>query len=96
VDGTGKYTFVDHHFNYVTSLKSSNRKGDKNLAYVCVVEDNHLNLTPLGKFVMPPPLFEKQVALENFPVHVDMHGHLVAALCCDSTLVLVDCMDHES
>ena len=59
VDGNGKYTLIDHHFNYVTSLKSHNKKSEKNLAYVCVVEDSHLNLTPLGKFVMPPPLFEK-------------------------------------
>jgi hypothetical protein len=87
---------IDHHFNYVTSLKSHNKKGEKNLAYVCVVEDNHLNLTPLGKFVMPPPLFEKQVSLENFPVHVDMHGHLIAALCSDNKLILVDCMAHET
>ena len=34
-------------------------KSEKNLAYVCVVDNFNLNLTPLGRFVMPPPMFEK-------------------------------------
>ena len=25
-----------------------------------------------------------------------MHGHIIAALCCDGKLVLVDCMAHET
>ena len=84
---------TEFHFNYITSLKSFNQKGEKNLAYVCVVEDNHLNLTPLGKVVMPPPLFEKQIQLESFPVHVDMFGHDLAAMTQEGKVILTNCND---
>jgi len=61
-----------------------------------VVVDRHLNLTPLGKFVMPPPLFERQIVLDSYPAHVDMHGHILAALCLDGTLVVVDVLNLEA
>ena len=44
---------------------------------------------------MPPPMFEKQIKLDSFPLFVDMFGHKVAALCADGTMVLADCMSHE-
>ena len=58
-DGNGKFHFIEFHFAYKTSLKSFNHKHEKNLAYVCFVDNNNLNLTPLGRYVKPPPLFEK-------------------------------------
>ena len=54
-----------------------------------------LNLTPLGKFVMPPPLFERQILLDAYPAHLDMHGHLLAALCLDGSLVIADVLALE-
>lgn len=93
--GNGEICHTDLHFNCVTSLKSFNHKHEKNLAYVCVVDDKYLNLTPLGRVLMPPPLFEKQVKCETFPVHVDMYGHSIAALCSDNRLLLTDCINHE-
>jgi hypothetical protein len=57
--GNGDFTFTEFDFRYKTSIKSFNHKSFKNLAYVCVVDNNNLNLTPLGRFVMPPPMFEK-------------------------------------
>ena len=94
VDGTGKFSFIEFDFKYKSSLKSFNHHGEKNLAYVCVVDNFNLNLTPLGRFVMPPPMFEKQISLGVFPLHLDMFGHQIAALCSDGNLVLADCMDH--
>jgi len=96
IDGTGRAEFVEFHFKYQTSLRSFNRKNFKNLAYVCVADDCNLNLTPLGRFVMPPPMFEKQVKLPHFPAHLDMFGHRIVALLTDGQLVVVDCMDHEN
>jgi hypothetical protein len=58
-NGVGEFGFIDFNFIYTTSLKSFNHKHERNLAYVCVVDNQNLNLTPLGRFVMPPPLFEK-------------------------------------
>ena len=59
------------------------------------MDNCNLNLTPLGRFVMPPPMFEKQIKLESFPLFVDMFGHQIAALCADGTLILADCMSHD-
>jgi hypothetical protein len=86
---------TEFHFVYDSSLKSFNKKEEKNLAYVCRVDDRNLNLTPLGKFVMPPPMFEKQVTLDGFPVHLDMFGHQVVAMTESGEIALFDCMDHE-
>jgi len=85
---------IDFHFSYKTSLKSFNHKNEKNLAYVCVVDNQCLNLTPLGRFVMPPPMFEKQIQLASFPLFVDLHGHHIAALCSSGDLIISNCMDH--
>ena len=91
----GTFSFTEFDFCYKTSLKSFNHKSFKNLAYVCVVVDQNLNLTPLGRFLMPPPMFEKQIKLESFPLFVDMYGQQVAALCADGKLVTADCMSHQ-
>lgn len=95
-DGKGNFTFVDFSFSYTTSVQSFNHKEEKNLAYVCVVDNNNLNLTPLGRFVMPPPMFEKQIKLSSFPLKVDMYGHWLAAVCADGSILVANCMDHQN
>ena len=42
---------------------------------MAVVDGVSINLTPLGKFVMPPPMFEKQVTLPFVPKIVNLNGH---------------------
>ena len=39
VDGSGEFCFIDYHFAYKSSLKSFNHKDEKNLAYVCAVDN---------------------------------------------------------
>lgn len=94
--GSGMITYIDFHFLYDTSLKSFNQKNEKNLAYTCFITNNILNLTPLGRFLMPPPMSEKQVKLDGVPVHLDMHGHLISAMLETGEVALVDCINHES
>mmetsp|Transcript_12010 Transcript_12010/g.20269 ORF Transcript_12010/g.20269 Transcript_12010/m.20269 type:complete len:207 (-) Transcript_12010:2707-3327(-) len=96
VEGTGRFEFITFDFKYHSSLRSFNHKEQKNLAYVAFVVNRTLNLTPLRRFVMPPPLSEKQIQLDSFPVHLDMFGHDIAAICSDGTLVLSNCMAHET
>lgn len=57
--------------------------------------NNRLNLTPLGRLLMPPPMSEKQVELDSFPKLIDMFGHTIAAICSNGQLFITDCMDHE-
>ena len=73
-------------------MKSKNHKGDKNLAYVCFIDNLNLNLTPLGRQLMPPPMCEKSIIAESFPIHVDMFGHQLVALCEDGQLLVCDCV----
>lgn len=75
VDGKARFVFVEYNFNQTTSMMSFNHQSEKNLAYVCVVDNFNLNLTPFARFLMPPPMFEKQINLNVFPLHVDMFGH---------------------
>ena len=46
-----------------------------NHGYVAVVDGAAINLTPLGKFVMPPPMYEKQVVLPFTPNSINLSGH---------------------
>lgn len=60
---------------------------------MAVVDFNQINLSPLGKFVIPPPMSEKQVLLKTSePVScVAMHGHTLVALnASQSTLLIID------
>ena len=59
LDGKGKFSFVEFNFNQATSLMSFNHQAEENLAYVCVVDNFNLNLTPLARQLMPPPMFLK-------------------------------------
>jgi hypothetical protein len=75
-------------------MLSFNHKSENNLAYTCFVTGNILNITPLGRFLMPPPMAEKQIKLSGFPVLMSMHGHLISAMLETGEVVLVDCMNH--
>ena len=47
-----------------------------------MVDGPAINLTPLGKFVMPPPMFEKQVVgLPSVPSCLSLYGDLGVAYC---------------
>lgn len=95
VNGVGEVNFIDFHFDYTTSVKSFNHKAHKNLSYTCFVTDRTLNLTPLGRLLMPPPMSEKQIELDSFPKLIDMFGHTIATLCSNGDLYMTDCIEHE-
>ena len=42
---------------------------------------------------MPPPMFEKQIKLSFFPLHVDMFGHQIAFLTSDGSIGITNCLD---
>jgi IKI3 family len=44
---------------YHTSSGNFNHFEHPDLSYTAVIDYAHINLTPLGKFVMPPPMSEK-------------------------------------
>lgn len=60
-------------------MSSCNKGADVN-GYTVVVDGPLLNLTPLGKQLMPPPMFEKQVTLLAQPVCVSMYNSHTAVL----------------
>jgi len=95
VNGVGQFTFIDFHFDYTTSVKSFNHRTFKNLTYSCFVTNNRLNLTPLGRLLMPPPMSEKQVTLDSFPKLIDMFGHTIAAVCSNGELFVTDSLNTE-
>jgi hypothetical protein len=80
IDGKGNYTFIDFYFDYTTSMKSFNHKNQKNLSYSCFTTNCTLNITPLSRFLIPPPMSEKKIILKQFPMLIDMFGHLIATL----------------
>ena len=53
---------------------ASCNKGDDQYGYQAVVDGLNLNLTPLGKQLMPPPMCEKFVTLKQHPVCLSMYG----------------------
>ena len=55
----GRFDFIEFTLNYHTSSSNFNHAQIKDLSYTAVVDFNNINLTPLGKLVMPPPMFEK-------------------------------------
>jgi hypothetical protein len=50
---------VEFNLTYTTSSGNFNHAGHEDLSYAAVVDNAHINLTPLGKFLMPPPMSEK-------------------------------------
>jgi hypothetical protein len=75
----GKVEFIEYTSTYNSSNSTFNHRDLPELAYTAVVDGNTINLTPLGKFLMPPPMFEKQVILPAFANCLSMYGHQVLA-----------------
>ena len=55
----GKIEFIEFSFSYHSSMTNFNHANKEHSGYVAVIDGPAINLTPLGKFVMPPPMFEK-------------------------------------
>lgn len=68
----GSLEVTEFNFTYHSSMSNFNHSGEQESAYTAVVDGTNINLTPLGKFVMPPPLFEKQVSLPSFATCLSM------------------------
>lgn len=86
--GSGDVCFLDLTFDYTSSVKSCNLRGERNLGYACFVAGNHLSLTPLSKLLIPPPLSHRQIDdLKSFPSHIDMFGHALLCLMNDGSLM---------
>lgn len=76
---SGQVRFIEFNFTYNTSMTNCNHKNREDFAYVAVVDGLDINITPLGKFVMPPPMFEKQIKLTSFPTCLSLFGNSVVA-----------------
>ena len=78
----GRFDFIEYHLTYCTSGQYHNHREIPDLSYTAVVDNHVLNLTPLGKLLMPPPMSEKQVPLasEEPPTCLTMHGHTLVAV----------------
>jgi len=81
LNAKGGFTLTEFKFEYVTSTSNANRveKASEDHAYVAVVDGPAINLTPMGKFVMPPPMYDKQVSLPFVPQAVCLFGHFGVA-----------------
>ena len=72
----GTIEFVEYNFTYHSSMSNFNHADRTHDGYVAVVDGPAINLSPLGKFVMPPPMFEKQVTgLPSVPSCLSLYGH---------------------
>lgn len=75
----GRVEFIEYAFAYNSSNSTFNHRDQHDFAYTAVVDGSTINLTPLGKFLMPPPMSEKQVILPAFANCLSMYGHQVLA-----------------
>jgi len=66
-------------------------RADDEYGYQLVVDGLNLNLTPLGKQLMPPPMCEKSVTLTNHPVCVSMYGSHTAVTDTHNNVYLFNC-----
>lgn len=85
--------FIEFALNYHSSSSNFNHAESPDLSYVSVIDHNQINLTPLGKFVMPPPMSEKQVHLTTLDEPVTclvMYGNSTVALSANGTLIVFD------
>jgi len=74
----GRVDFIEFSQGYMTSSSNFNHYGKADYSYAAVVDYNCINLTPLGKFLMPPPMFEKQIQLQSPVSLIYMYGILIA------------------
>ena len=79
LSASGLIEFTEYKFEYMTSSTNCNAGSKSDHGYVAVVDGPAINLTPLGKFVMPPPMFEKQICLPYVPKLVSLYGHTCLA-----------------
>jgi len=91
---------VEFNLIYTTSSGNFNHAGHEDLSYAAVVDNAHINLTPLGKFLMPPPMSEKQIPLKSPCQAVFMFGHTFIGLSGDSLVTFdaakVDAKTHQT
>ena len=52
----------------------------QNQSYTAVVDNNSLQLTPLGRLLIPPPMCEHKIELEDFPRCFAFHKHIMIVL----------------
>jgi hypothetical protein len=91
VQSNGRFDFIEFALNYHTSSTNFNHSGHPDFSYTAVVDYNNINLTPLGKFVMPPPMFQKQVTLtQGHASCLYLYGHTICTLS-NNTLTIFDC-----
>ena len=80
----------------MTSSTNCNASNKSDHGYVAVVDGPAINLTPMGKFVMPPPMFEKQLCLPYVPKSVVLYGHTGLAYVEHlNSLYRFDCVEGE-
>jgi hypothetical protein len=79
VNDDGHVDFVEYNFTYHVSNAHSNHASTKDSSYVAVVDGCTIHLTPLGKFLMPPPMSEKQVTLPVVANCLSLYGHWAVA-----------------
>jgi hypothetical protein len=58
IGASGDIQVIEFNLVYHSCMASCNLGTDES-GYTTVVDGVNLNLTPLGKMVMPPPMFEK-------------------------------------
>ena len=96
----GRIDFVEFNLTYTTSSGNFNHAGHEDLSYSAVVDNAHINLTPLGKFLMPPPMSEKQIPLKSPCQALFMFGHTFIGLSGDSLVTFdaakVDAKTHQT
>lgn len=90
---TGKIEYIEFSFTYNSSMTNFNHASKEHSGYVAFIDGPAINLTPLGKFVMPPPMFEKQVSgLPSVPSCLSLYGNSGVAYCeAEDQICTFDC-----
>mmetsp|Transcript_26955 Transcript_26955/g.26030 ORF Transcript_26955/g.26030 Transcript_26955/m.26030 type:complete len:110 (-) Transcript_26955:58-387(-) len=96
VQENGRIDFIEYAYKYHSSTANYNYAQSGDPSYVAVVDYNNINLTPLGKLMMPPPMFEKQFKIAQEyslnPLCISMFGDVVSVVT-STHLVLFSCKD---
>ena len=90
----GRVDFIEFNLTYHTSSGFYNNVEAPDLSYTAVVDHLTINLTPLGKLLMPPPMSEKQIVLAEPVSCLFMHGHTLVALT-GKTLIITDTLTYD-
>lgn len=93
VHENGDFFFKDFLLSYHTSSSNYNF-GKNDLGYTAVVNNRTIQLTPLGKLLMPPPMSEKELNLPSFPNLICLYSHKLFALMKEKNqIATADCSD---